>query len=277
MKEFFPVIIAVLLWTPAWVQAQEGSVVPLSQIEGALSKDWWLKVYAGYDYSMMGDVINGVKAWEAYLEPAVTPTLSLGHGGFVDGTEIGFTLDPNHSISIEAENIATQNENLNYTNGGTTTWKTIGPSLEDINLNYYRTLFRSKGNGTYLMIGAGYYHTNVNYYDGSGPSTSQSATFTGDVIGGVLGVTQKWEIAKNFTCGLSVKGRLAAFSEVKSSSIFGNGTTQTVNAPYALMIYNQGLTGAITADSPNYAGSSAHYAVVDYSGFLGDFFLAFHF
>jgi hypothetical protein len=279
MKNLFLAVAAVLVWMPARVQGQEASATPTAQFEGAFSKDWWLKVYAGYDYSLMGDVINGVKAWQGYVQgPGVSSSLSTGNSGFVDGMEIGFSLDATHSLSLEAENIGTQNESISYTSGGTANRLTVGPSLEDINLNYYHTLFRTKDSATYVFIGGGYYHANVDYYNGSGPSTSQSATFTGDIIGGVLGLTEKLAIANSFTCGFSVKGRLAAFSEVNSSSIIINGSTQTANAPYALMIFNPGLAGgAITAGSPSSAGSSVRYAVVDYSGFTGDVFLAFHF
>ncbi len=279
MRKLYMVIAVVLIWIPSWVQGQEASATPTAQFGGALSKDWWLKVYAGYDYSLMGDVINGIKAWQGNLQAAgYSPTFSTGNNGFVDGMEIGFALDVGHSLSLEAENIATQNESYSYTSGGTAYRETIGPSLEDINLNYYHTLFRSKGSATYVMIGGGYYHANVSYYDVTGPSTSQSATFTGDIIGGAVGLTEKLEIGKSFTFGFSVKGRLATFSEVKSSSIFDNGSTQTTNAPYALMIYTPApLTGSITAGSPSFGGSTLRYAVVDYSGFTGDAFLAFHF
>lgn len=279
MKKLFWIASAVFVWVPAWVQGQEASAAPTPIFEGALSKDWWLKVYAGYDYSMMGDVINGVKAWQAPLQAGGdNPTLSTGNNGFADGMEIGFSLDPGHSLSLEAENIATQNESYSYASGGTAYRETIGPSLEDITLNYYHTLFRSGGDATYAFIGGGYYHTNVDYDDVAGPSSSQSATFTGDIIGGVVGLTEKLEIGKSFTFGFSVKGRLAAFSEVKSNSLFGNGSAQTANAPYALMLYAMApLAGAITATSPGFAGSTARYAVVDYSGFTGDAFLAFHF
>jgi hypothetical protein len=277
MKKFFLVIVAVLAWAPATVRAQQVSPTPALQAEGAFSKDWWLKVYAGYDYSMLGDVINGMKAWQGFLQPGGNPTLSIGNSGFADGMEVGFALDSNHTFSLAAENIGTQNESLSYTSGGIANKEIIGPSMQNYTLNFYRTLFRTKDSGTYFFIGGGYYHASVNYSNDSSIPTSQSATFTGGIVGGVLGLTEKVEIVKNLTFGLSVKGRLATFGQVTSSRIMDNGSTQTANAPYALIIFNQLNPGTIGAGSPSFLGSAARYAVVDYSGFTGNLFISYHF
>jgi hypothetical protein len=273
MKRTF--FILLLMAGLAQAQAPSGALLTNPETGGPLSTGWWLKVYGGVDYSMMGDLVNGTKAWQAPLQSGgYNPVFSTSNLGLMDGTEVGFSLDRIHALSIEAQNISTQTESYTYTNGGTVYLQSVTPNLLDFSLNYYRTLFMGQGNKTYVMVGGGYYHAAVSYYDVVGPGVNQSANFTGDIIGGTLGAGELVALGNNIILGFSVKGRLATFSQVNSPSVVENGRTVTVNAPYSLLISTSGYPGLLTAGP---AGNGYRYAVVDYSGVSGQLSIAYHF
>ena len=269
-------LIVILFLVPLILRAQDASAHPSAQSGEPFSSPAWIKIYSGYDFSLMGDVINGLKAWDSYVKTAGYQTsLSTDNSGFQYGGEAGLSLDDDNALSVSLDFISTQTESWSLAAGST---KSISPSLQSGSLNYYRTILKEEGNRTYLMAGAGYYHASVNYYDGSNPSNSSTGTFTGDILGGTLGIGEEVGIGKIFTLGIIAKGRLATFSQVTAPSVVDMGSTLTAG-PYLLGITTEPsvVPGAIVSATSALLGKFVRYAVVDYSGFSGDLTLAFHF
>jgi len=250
-----------------------------AETKGALDKHWWVQAATGYDYAVIGgDVINGQKAWVDMLQLAGrTPATSKGNSGIRAGGEVGYLLDENDALSVDCENIWTQTQSWTYTYSGVTNTQSLSPGLFNVTLNYQRFLSVGKGQRFYAVIGGGYYHASVDYYMGIDPANSTTGTFTCDSLGGALGVGQELAIGDTFGLDLSIKGRLATFSRLTSSSLVDNGRTITQNAPYALMILTGFGPDAIQGGSPGFLGNQARYAVLDYSGIEGNVALGFYF
>ncbi|SRR5665213_260287 len=268
--------------TPQNVMIKTGLAVKL-----ALDKGWWVGAYAGYDYALLGDLINGVNGWIPVLSQnnqQTTPSDNIGNSGIRAGFEFGMKLDKEDAISVNCENVWTQIESFTYGGPATNNYsESYQPDLMSVSLNYYRYIFVGKGSRTYLTIGGGYYHTVIGYssFDTgvvSNPETT--ATFTGDTIGGTLGFGETLAIGDSFGVEISVRGRLAAFSQVTAPSLTNGTTTITTYAPYSIFLYNNtvpSLNGLITIGSEQLYGSYTNYAVIDYSGFDGDLSFDFYF
>jgi hypothetical protein len=114
---------------------------------------------------------------------------------------LGKQLDKEDVISISLENVWTQSESYsNYVSGYPVYTTTFQPDLMSASLNYYRYIFFGKGARTYLTIGGGYYHAVIGYVsdDPNLTDPNVSATFTGDILGGTLGVGQEIAIGNSF-------------------------------------------------------------------------------
>jgi hypothetical protein len=267
---------------PGLSRAQSQAASPASvEVGGPFRAGWWLKTEWGVDYAMMGDVINGIKVWQSAVQSGGTPnTLSAGNLGLQGIAEVGLNLDPDNAFSIELQQITPQTEAVNYTDSGNNYTISVAPVLDSISLNYYRTLFQGGAFRTFAVIGGGWYHAQVNYFDGEpGSADASSATFTGDILGGSLEVGEEVAVNDNVFFGLNVKGILATFSQVTANSFIDNGQPATNNPPYALGIITAPgiLTGALDAYSVPFASSTLRYAIVDFSGLSANVVLAYHF
>jgi tetratricopeptide (TPR) repeat protein len=248
-----------------------------------LSKNWWLRGYSGYDYSLLGDVINSITSFPKYFNsfdiPGYTITSNTGNSGIQAGIELGFLLDKNNGFSINAENVWSQSDSYTEIYSGTTnTTVSVTPNLASISLNYYRYLFQQKGSRTYIAAGIGYYQTSINYYDYdiNGNLNPTTATFTGNTIGGTLGVGQMIGIGNSFGIEVSVHGRIATIAQVSSSSLNQGGTT--LSGPFTLGVANEaGIPPTILIIPPGYSGSDVRNLVVDYSGFDANLSFDFYF
>jgi len=287
--------------------AQGVTTVSHAEAKYGLFKDGWIRGYAGYDYAVLGNLISGVQAWGpdfvANGEPGNTPTNSVGNSGIRAGAEIGLNVDKSNTLSINVENVWTQNES--YNNGASATDPTLQtgsfqPNLTSVTLNYTVDFITSKSAKTYFTFGAGYYHATVNAlvvtpYPNAGlqsvglsvPATI-SGTFTGDVLGGTLGVGQILAIGDSFGLEFSARVRFATFGQMTASSLTSNG--QSVPAPtggFVLVTDNSNtinmsggttnLGGEIDVDTFAGVGTTDNVMTLDYSGFYSDLSFNFYF
>jgi hypothetical protein len=251
------------------------------QVKYDLSKNWWIKVYGGYDYSVFGDLINGVKAWNPIVVSPEKLTTSTSNSGVVAGLEFGRKLGEDFAFSISLENISSGSESYQLSDSsGDVQRESFSPELMSASLNLYFYPFRAKGARTYLMVGGGYYHALVSYtgYDTSVlGSPDSSATFTGDVLGGSLGIGQFLAIGDSFGLEVFAKARLATFSQVTSSTLATGGSVTNANGPYTIGV-NTGFGNTIGIWATQLlSGNGGRYAVVDYSGIDAAFSFGFYF
>jgi hypothetical protein len=276
------IISGCLLPDQSLAQIQEGTTSAV-ETGGPFRGGWWVKTEWGADYALMGDVISGMKAWQAVFQSAgISSTLSVSNWGWQGQFEAGLNLDQDNALSIEIHQIYCPTESITRGLGSGNYTYSVAPTLDDVTLNYYRTLFKGGGFRTYAVIGGGYYHTDVNYYGGTGGlANGESATFTGDILGGSLGIGEEMQISRNVSLGLDFKGLLAAFGQVTSNSLNGYGQVTSAHAPYALGISNapgyDPIRGTIIDYSVPFAGQDLRYAVVDFSGFTTNLSLVYHF
>jgi hypothetical protein len=249
---------------------------------------WWVRATAGYDYSFLGDVINGTKAWTPLFQAQGGSGSSFTeNSGLLLGLETGWQLDGDNSISLSGENILSATQSQSATLGGGTQYQSFAPSLLEGSVNYYRCfhgLFGGKESRTFLTLGAGYYHATVQYtLNQTGGFSNASGTFTGDILGGTAGLVQEFKFSRDFGMDLSVRGRMANFSRMSAANVTGaQGIIPGSSGPYSLTIYNLPVGGntysALLFDSNSRVGKvSDRYASVDYSGIDADASFSFYF
>ncbi len=265
----------------------------------ALSRDWWVRFYSGYDFALLDDVIKGTNNYPVFVKqvtgsvvvvitgggggPSSTSTVSssAGNNGIDSGLEIGRKLDDNSALSLTFENVWSQSDNYSVVQSGVTTLsQTVNPDLMSASLNYYRYLFQQKGGRTYVTLGFGYYHAAVGWvdYDTNLVKPNVNAVFTGDTVGGTLGIGQVLAIGDSFGMELSARGRLATFSQVTSPSLTENGTQDTSYGPYTLAITQFLNSNTLQAYAVrNLVPLQGRYAVVDYTGFDSNLSFNFYF
>lgn len=241
-----------------------------NQVKYDLSKNWWIKVYGGYDYSVFGDLINGVKAWNAIVVSPEKVTSSTSNSGVVAGLEFGRKINDDFALSISFENISSGSEFYQISDSsGDLRSESFSPELMSASLNWYFYPFHSKGARTYLMVGGGYYHAVVTFtgYDTNlSTDPNESATFTGDVLGGSLGIGQFLAIGDSFGFEVFAKARLATFSQVTSSTLTVGGVTTNAYAPYTIGV-DTGFGNTVDIWSTQLlSGNGGRYTVIDYSG-----------
>jgi hypothetical protein len=245
--------------------------------DGIPNKSFWVRAFTGYDYALLGDLGNGVKGLVA-LNQIVEPTAAQkpGNSGIRAGVEIGYSLDDLNAFFIVHENAWTQD--TTYTDSVSN--QKFSPRLMSFALNYERCLFDPPGFRTLATVGGGFYRVEIGYsaFDPNIPATI-GANFSGEAFGGNLGLAQEMEIAGPFSLSLSVKGRLATFSQVISPSITNNGNVVTTNAPYTLAIVQApNFPEYISIAAVKFLGTlPGRYVVLDYSGVSGDLDFNFYF
>ncbi len=241
----------------------------------------FVQLYTGYDYSIMGDISNGFNN----LKPAFlngSPSLSAAGGSFQNsgirtGVLYGIHLDSSSSFALDISNVTTVPSSLTFSTGTTQVASfNLLPSLFSASIDYSLNLIQGPGSRTYVALGAGYYHGAVAYY-GSGGGYG-SGTFTGDNIGGTLGIGEEIALGSNFGFNFSLNGRYAYFSRASSSNAAGYaGGSGTIS----LALIQQGPTGRFLVPIANNLIDAnpniVSYAGMDFSGIDANAAVEYHF
>jgi hypothetical protein len=228
----------------------------------------FLQIYSGLDFSFLEDVVNGSNGWVSGIK-AEGGTASGGGNNFgvQAGALFGIHLDPVNSLALDLGSVFTFGNNWTGANGGTSDTENMGPMLYSASLDYILDIVKAPGARTYLTAGAGWYHAAVyESITGTNPTTVISqGTWTGDTLGGTLGIGEEVDLGGSLGLDISVKGRYASFSKVSSTSARAFDGT----GPSSLAILNTAgvnvivpVTDATIASS----GGLARDAVIDYSG-----------
>lgn len=257
----------------------------------------WIKASVGYDYSFFGDLNNSSRNYGNFLKQlgapgTITAGAQTGNSSLKENLELGLDLDPDNSLSFDIENIASPTLGWSQSSNGTVQQSLyVTPNLISTSLNYSRVLFKQAWGRTVLLVGAGYYHTDVNLtqFDDlvSGPTVT--GTFSGDILGGTLGVGQIIKLGNSFGLECSVKARFADFSEVTTNNTNPNNANASPG-PYHLVVV-QNKNSPPTSNFPdntdyllwtsqtwmNQNPGLFRYADVDYSGLSGDISLSYYF
>src|SRR5579872_3724827 len=120
---------------PSCAQNNAGNAVSVDS-GGPFRGGWWLKTEWGADYVLMGDVVNGMKAWQSvYNSNAIPNTLSVGNIGWQGNFEVGLNLDPDNAFSIEVQQISSPTESITRPFSGNSDTTSVTPTLQDVSLN----------------------------------------------------------------------------------------------------------------------------------------------
>jgi hypothetical protein len=259
--------------TPA-VQEEAGADDTRPSQSATLSKDFWVRVYGGYDFSVLGDVINGQKGYAAWAKSlGFQGNYAVDHSGIAAGGECGLNLDKDNSFSVSVDRVWTSPETASSSNGVLTQTQTITPDLIGVSLNFYHTLIRGAGCSTFAGFGGGYYHANVDY-SSLGPY-NDLATLGGDILGGTFTLGEKVKLGDSFSLDLIARGRLAYFSEVTTQTV--TGSYLYVPAPYTLCIQPPGYQVILLSSTASVQEGTNRAAGVDFSGFQGTLGLTYGF
>ena len=238
-----------------------------------------LHLYVGYDYAILGDIINGTQQNAAlYKSLGANATASTDNSGVLVGLAWGKRLDPDSEVSLSFEVISSQADVFTQSNSSNLSYQSIGPNVMDLSLNWDLDLLKGPGNRTSLTLGAGYYRAVVDYTndlsEGS-PVTylnQINGQFTGDTAGGTLGLKEQVQIGSQFGLNLFVRGRYVDFARVQAAKLSGYSNQIPANGPYSLVRGNSGgYDVLIPGDnlSVEQSQGTIRYANLDYSGFDG--------
>src|ERR1039458_1262649 len=124
-----------------------------------------VRFYAGYDYSLLDDLVNGVQQLGAYYKSGagVTVGTSTDRSGVVMGVEWGQRLDGGSELSLATEVVSSQADSLGQANPTNVGGETVGPNMVDATLRYSFDLVRGSGNRTSLSLGGGWYHAIIDF------------------------------------------------------------------------------------------------------------------
>lgn len=240
----------------------------------------FIRVYGGYDYSLLGNLISGLKATTAYyLSFGATAVSSTSDNGIFLGAEYGKRLDASSELSLRLEFISSQADTFAQTNPDSYAYESFGPNLADLSLQYTFDILRGNGNRTSLSVGAGWYHTIVDYTDDENSLITPvsdfqvNGAFTGDTAGGTLGLSEKIQLGPQFGLDLFVQGRWVQFSRVQASNLTGYDKALGYSGPYSLASINAGggqtVFAAVANGVIDSSGGQAQYVTLDYSGIDG--------
>jgi hypothetical protein len=229
----------------------------------------FLQIYSGLDFSFLEDVVNGSNGWVSLFR--TTPGITVNGGGnnlgIQAGALFGIHLDPSNSLALDLGSVFTFGNNWTASQSGTSITQNLGPVVVSASLDYILDIVKTPGARTYITAGAGWYHalvTDTFTESASGSTTVFGGTFTGDTVGGTLGVGEEIDLGGSFGLDISVKGRYASFNKVSNNSVKsvdGTGPSSIAILPttgYNLIVPVTDATIASTA--------GARDAVIDYSG-----------
>ncbi len=246
------------------------------------SSRFFLEVYTGYDYSFLGDIVNGTKAWIPYANAVGdTGSASTNNSGILAGALFGLHLDKTSSLALDLGGVFPLGGNNWSVNGmGFQDSQTCDSILLDVSVDYRLNLLQSPGARTYVTAGAGWYHAIVSYTLVS-PSAPCGGTFTGDTLGGTLGVGEEISLGPSVGLDVSVRGRYASFSQVSASSATAlDGLDSSATGASSLSIYNYDQYPILVPTLNSYASANSSVirnAMVDFSGIDATAAVAFYF
>jgi hypothetical protein len=230
----------------------------------------FLQLYSGLDFSFLEDVVNGSNGWVSGIK-ATDPGAAINGGGnnlgIQAGALFGIHLDPSNSLALDLGGIFTFGNNWHATVAGGSITQNLGPVVASASLDYILDIIKAPGARTYITAGAGWYHAMVTdelTEATSGGTTVLGGTFTGDTVGGTLGIGEEVDLGGSFGLDISVKGRYASFSKVSNSSVQaldGTGSSSIGYLPTTGTHVVVPYTDAGIASTPG-----ARDAVIDYSG-----------
>jgi hypothetical protein len=227
----------------------------------------FVQVYTGYDYSFMGDVATGTDGWiSAAKSEGFTTTGGGEHSGILASLLWGLRLDKANSLALDFGSVVNFGNNWTASNGLISDTQSLSPYLFSASIDYRVDVAKSKGSRTYITAGAGWYHGIADIKSMVGGDV-ESGSFTGDTIGGTLGVGEEVELGGSFGLDLSVRGRYANFSKVSADSLTVDGTSQP--GPFSLATGTlDGYKVIIPATNAEIdsSGGTANYASLDFSG-----------
>ncbi len=237
----------------------------------------FIRLYGGYDYSLLGDVIQNTKSTGTYyLSLGSTVGVSTDNSGILMGASFGKRLDDSSELSVNFEVISSQANTFSQTGSSSSAYQLIGPNLTDLSLVYAFDVLKGPGNRTTLSIGAGYYHAivdytdNVTYTNPAQQGVAINGALTGDTAGGTVGISEQVQIAPSFALNLFARGRYASFSKIQASGLSGYYEDLKTEGPYSLAVFNTGAGYNLIVPVPNGAIDSNpgtfRYATLDYSG-----------
>ncbi len=249
----------------------------------------YIRFYAGYDFSLLDDVVNGIQGTVADYKSGgsgVTVGSSTDRSGVVLGLEWGQRLDEDSSLSLDTEVVSSQADSFGQANSGNLGGETIGPNMVDAALRYSFDVIRAPGSRTSLSLGAGWYHAivdfNSSFSQGVTASPEINGALTGDTLGGTVGLKEQLQVGGSFTLDLSVSGRYARFGQVVASDLSGYAARVGGTGPYTLALVNQsGYTLIVPFPSQQLlvlqSQGQARPAALDYTGFDGEVSFGFFF
>ncbi len=131
---------------------------------------------------------------------------------------------------------------------------------------------RSKGARTYVTLGAGYYHAmlHVTQDTTGGTPTTIDAIFTGDILGGTVGLGQEFALGPCVSLELSALFRAANFSQVDADTVnISPNSSIGSQGPYTL--YTGPVVQNTVTIGPSNLGpiTGASILPIDYSGLEG--------
>jgi hypothetical protein len=247
---------------------------PSDEATYSFEGDRWIRAYGGYDYAFLGALINGVKAYVPYFAGQGGNNLgsSTGHSGYSFGLDLGQQLDRDDALFMKVEYVESQQQQFTGTDTGDENVLNFDPSLLSGSLNFERTLLRSKGARTYVTLGGGYYHCMVHVNQDSSGSNPNSidAVFTGDILGGTVGVGQEFALGPGVGLELSALFRAANFSQVDADTV-NITANSSVGSQGPFTLYTGPVVHNTITVGPNNLGPIAGASIlpIDYSGFDG--------
>lgn len=230
----------------------------------------FMEAYTGYDYSFLGDIVKGTKAWVSYAKAAgYTGSAWTNNCGILAGALFGLRLDRTNSLALDLGGVFPQATNSWSMDVPLTVYgQNCSSTLLNALLDYKLNLIHSPGDHTYLTLGAGWYHAivfNSLVYNNS----LKTGTYTGDILGGALGIGEEISFGGSFGLDIWVRGRYATFNQVSSPSAntvdsvgpasMAMQTTTVGGDHYTLLLP---YTNAYIAVNP----STLRNASVDFSG-----------
>ena len=257
-------------------------------VKEPISNNWWIKATIGYDYAFLGDITTSIKNIQNYAQALNVlngnnihqASSQTGNSGLVAGLEVGTNLDGENTLSLKVENIWTQNMGWTYANVNAPPAFNfnIYPDLESLTINFEHILFDPSWGKTFLTVGGGYYQAEIGMTVFNGTNPAGNGTFTGNNLGGTLGIDQTVNLNNSFNLEFTINGRLATINQVTAQNL--NEASGVVSGPFYLAVLNINVSRGLSSNtdflhwvsqsSMNQNPTYYRYAVVDYSGISGD-------
>ncbi|HET9869397.1 MAG TPA: hypothetical protein VFR02_02705 [bacterium] len=258
---------------PAMMMKAETPAVTLFDGSGT-----FVQFQTGLDISFLDEIVNGTNGWKSFF-PGSYISGTAARGGVASDLSYGIHLDGASSLALNLGNVLTAPSVISATDPSNRTvfQADVAPSLYSASLVYSLNLAQGAGSRIYFSLGGGWYHGIVSEatLGTSGPG-GFGGTFTGDTVGGTLGLGGEIDLGSSFGLGFTVNGRYAYFSRVSADKA---GDASSNPGPYSLTEFTGpgGQHVLIPLDNADINSSSNGYTAVDYSGIDAQFSLTYRF